>query len=152
MTYKQHAAVNTIVGSLALRFADWPIISKTLLPFILAGLIDADHFLYHVWKERTLSLNKLVRLVKDDWEEKVQRFYIFHTLEFGIVFTIIVYHSQLNWPWAIGYWVHMSTDMYFNLKMRRNFTWFPKWIGMLQGWQAIKAKRRARELSKGAYA
>ena len=51
MHYKKHVVVNTILGSLALYLANLPIVFRTLSPAVLVGfLIDADHFLYHIWK------------------------------------------------------------------------------------------------------
>lgn len=147
MDYRRHAVVNTVLGSLALKVAALPIVVKTLSPAVLAGfLIDADHFLYQMWKQRTLSPRKALRGVIEDWEEKKYRFYLFHTLEFGVVFTIVVYYSSLTWPWAFGYWIHLSSDIYYNYRLRRNIYWLSKWIGMLQGWRLVKRKRRARRV------
>jgi len=154
MHYKKHVVVNTILGSLALYLANLPIVFRTLSPAVLVGfLIDVDHFLYHIWKERTLSLRSLTRLVKVDWNEQRLRFYPFHTLEFGIIFTIIVYYTPLSWPWAFGYWVHISTDAYHNWRLRGNFSsWLPVWIGTLQSYQKLQARRKMRGLPKKTYA
>jgi hypothetical protein len=149
MHYSRHAVVNTVLGTLALRLVEWPIISRTLLPVILAGLIDADHFLYHVWKQRTLSFRKIKPLLLEDWDKRRQRFYPFHTFEFGLVFTILVYYTPMTWPWAFGYWVHLSSDAYHNWRLNGNISsWIPKWIGTLHGLKALKAKRRFSKIER----
>lgn len=138
--------VNTLLGSLALRLADLPVLSKSLLPVVLAGVIDVDHWLFHVWKERTLSIKRVKKLVLEDWEARRLRFYPFHTIEFGLVFTLIVYYTQMSWPWAFGYWVHLSSDAYHNYRLRGNISsWFPTWIGTLQGLRILRAKRVAKQ-------
>ncbi len=143
MHVKQHVAVNTIVGSIALKIVDLPLIFSTLSPAVISGvLIDADHLLYEIWKQRTLSARKLLRGVLKDYHEHHYRFYLFHTIEFAIIFTLVVYRSpSLTWPWAFGYWVHLTSDVYYNYKLRRNIHWMSNWLGTLQGWRAIKARR-----------
>lgn len=150
MHYKKHIVVNTILGSLVLRMADLPVIFKTLSPAVLVGfLIDADHWLYHVWKQRTLSVRKITRQVKDDFKNHRQYFYPFHTIEFGLVFTLVVYYTPLAWPWAFGYWIHLSSDAFHNYRLRGDISsWFPKWIGTLQSIRFLKDKRRMRRISR----
>lgn len=136
---------NTILGVLALKIAGLPVLFSTLSPAVITSLlIDVDHFLYHGWRQRTLSWRKLLKLVSSDWEERRQHFYPFHTLEFGVLFTIVVYYTPLSWLWAFGYWAHLSSDAYHNYKLRHNFSWLPIWIGTLQSFRLIKAKRQVR--------
>jgi hypothetical protein len=144
MHYRKHVVVNTILGSLALKVADYPIMLKTLSPAILVGfLIDSDHWFYQAWRKRTLSVRKITKQVRDDYENSRQFFYPFHTLEFGLIFTFVVYHTQLTWPWAFGYWVHLSSDAYYNYRLRGDISsWFPKWIGSLQAWRRVKTRRK----------
>ena len=153
MHYRKHAVANTIFGVMALKIAGLPLLFSTLSPAVIASfLIDADHFLYHIWKDRTLSLRRLARSVRKDFDERQQHFYLFHTLEFGVVFTIVEYYTPLSWVWAFGYWAHLSTDAYHNYRMRKNFSWLPKWIGTLQSWRTIQAKRHARSARLSLYA
>jgi hypothetical protein len=153
MNNLQHVTVNTILGSVALKVANLPVGIGTLSPAVLSGLlIDADHFIYEVWKKRTLSPRKIVKAVVADYKSHNYRFYLFHTLEFGIVFTIVVYYTSLTWPWAFGYWIHLSSDVYYNYKKRRNLSWMKKWIGVLQGWHLVKTKRAERKKMKSDYA
>ena len=146
MHFRKHVVVNTALGALALKVADIPIMVRTLSPAILVGFfIDLDHWIYHIWKQRSLSLRTLTHLVREDWEYRRQRFYPFHTLEFGLVFTLVVYYTPLTWPWAFGYWVHLSSDAYHNIRLRGDISsWFPKWIGTLQGWRKLKERRARR--------
>ncbi|MCH7952226.1 hypothetical protein IH980_05830 [Patescibacteria group bacterium] len=149
MHYSKHAVVNTLMGGLALRLTDLPILSRTLLPVILIGFVDVDHWLFHVFKERTLSFKKLRKLVIEDWEARKLRFYPFHTIEFGLVFTLVVTSTAMSWLWAFGYWVHLLSDAYHNYRLRGNVSsWFPTWIGTLQGLRMLRARRSAGKQTK----
>ncbi|OGY17776.1 MAG: hypothetical protein A2900_00175 [Candidatus Chisholmbacteria bacterium RIFCSPLOWO2_01_FULL_50_28] len=153
MHYRRHAVANTILGVAALKIAGLPVLFSTLSPAVIASfLIDADHFLYHIFMERTLSYRKVSKLVRKDWDNRRQRFYLFHTLEFGIIFTVLVYYTPLTWVWAFGYWTHLSTDAFHNYRMKKNFSWLPIWIGTLQSWRMIQAKRHARLARLSPYA
>lgn len=153
MNYKKHAVVNTILGTLALKIADLPVIFSTLSPAVLAGfLVDVDHYLYHVWKLHTFSLRKLKPLFYEDFNTHRQRFYPFHTLEFGVIFTILVYYTPMTWPWAFGYWVHLSSDAVYNYRLRGNVSsWFPRWIGTLHGYRRLQARRESRRQRLAKY-
>lgn len=146
MDIRKHAAVNTAFGSLALTVSSLPFTLGNLTPAVLSGfLMDVDHVVYEIYKQKTLSPRKIARAIIKDFRGFEYRFYLFHTLEFGIVFSLIVYNTSLGWPWAFGYWVHLTSDIYYNYKIRNDFSWMKNWVAVLQGWKCYQRKRSLRK-------
>lgn len=121
MLPKQHALVGIVVGFLA-----WLIFSipwyGVLIIFLSSFLIDVDHYLLFVYKEKDFSVKnsyELGKKINKKWKSlgyKEKREYkcpifILHGIEFWIILVLLSFvHNIFFWIF-IGITIHMIIDL-----------------------------------------
>ena len=144
-----HAFLNGAVGLVAKWVWRAPI-KGSWAGWLVSWLVDVDHFLYFVLKRRRIKVREFLEQIKKDYYENVQRFYLFHTLEFGVVISVVVYRSDfLTWPVAVGFWLHLAGDAARNIRTRRDFKWLGRWCLAWEVFKRLKEVRRYAGVARG---
>ena len=121
-----HTAVNLIVFVPILIF--FRIFSFDLLLLILwwSVFIDIDHLFYYSYKLRTFSFFKILKHSNVDFKLDRVHFYIFHTIEFFLLFGIAVYLTNFDMNLSLLLLVvsiHLALDASRHYIKHRNFSW-----------------------------
>jgi len=102
--------------------------------FASSVLIDVDHYLWYVWKEKDWSLKKAYFYLKNS-KRKVKRMMILHTFEFLLLLGIASFYSKFLFYILIGFVFHSIVDIIDMLRTKelneREFffvNWFRKFI------------------------
>lgn len=74
-------------------------------------LIDIDHIIYLIFISKSFSIKKMLLLHNKNYKSHSPGFYIFHTIEFIVLFIIIGYFMS-NWIFliAVGFLLHWIVD------------------------------------------
>ncbi|MDP2939645.1 MAG: hypothetical protein Q8O13_06195 [Candidatus Omnitrophota bacterium] len=89
--------------------------------FCFASFLDADHYLYYIYKFRKLHIRKAMEYF--DAHRDVERFClcIFHTIEFFIFFSLItfIFSSLFLYACLLGVILHYIVDIAQALYLKR---------------------------------
>lgn len=94
---------------------------KVLIIFISNLLIDADHYLWYVFRIKNLNLFKAFKFFKNrKLREKYKNIlHIFHTIEILIIIIILSFYSEIFFLVLIGVIIHLILDVIDLLIMRQ---------------------------------
>ena len=131
MLPKYHIIIGS-VASITIHFLFNLTLLQTSLIFLSSILIDIDHYLLFIIKEKNLSLKKAYKwfherrrkwLVLNKNEKKWYKhsLFIFHGIEFFILLIILANHINLIWFVLIGITIHMVLDYIEIFKNRDPF-------------------------------
>lgn len=121
-----HTAFNLIVFIPLLLFLE--IFSFELILLILAWgvLVDLDHLPYFIYKLRTVNFSKILKHANQEYKLDRPHFYPFHTIDFFIVFSIVLYLKNfdltLTFLFLTGLF-HWTLDSARHYIIHRNFSW-----------------------------
>ena len=87
-----------------------------LLVLIGGVLIDIDHYLWHIYNKRTLSVKKAYHFMKHKNHANRNMTLIFHNIEFWIAKVILVFFFPVLLPLFIGLASHMTMDLFIYFK------------------------------------
>lgn len=115
MQYKHH----TLFG-LVFAFVIWILFPQVnflsaLIIFFSSVLIDIDHFLFYVFKEKdtSLSLRKAVDWFLKQTKSPKPFSTIFHSVEFLLILAILSFYSKIVFFIFLGFVFHLITDIVF---------------------------------------
>jgi len=109
MYWTQHIIMGLVVSLLL-----YPIYGiKVLIIFISNLLIDSDHYLWYIFRMKSLNLFKAFKFFKN---KKLRLKYkkilhIFHTIEFLIVIIILSFYYEFFFLVLIGVVIHLILDV-----------------------------------------
>lgn len=94
---------------------------QILLIFLSSFLIDIDHYLFFVFRKKSLSLKKAFKWFSDrrikriamPTEEQIKytnHILIFHGIEFWILLVILANYFTIFWFVLLGFLIHMILD------------------------------------------
>jgi len=129
MTFYNHFLISFLAGSFYLFLTGKPIDTYHLLPWFIGGvLIDIDHiFTYLATKPQRFNWKKIIHLIKVDYKQDNQHFYIFHTVEFAIFLAIAIYKTSLTWQYLAAYLLHLLCDGLRHQYLKKDFSWLKQW-------------------------
>ena len=120
--------ISWLAARLYLSLTGQPINLVNLLPWFVGGvLIDLDHVFRYSVKSKTFNLKKLARLIVDDYRTNNQHFYIFHTIEFALFFSLIILKTPARTQYLLAYLLHLVCDGARHRHKNKNFFWLKKW-------------------------
>ncbi|MDD5418121.1 MAG: hypothetical protein PHW96_04535 [Candidatus Nanoarchaeia archaeon] len=113
-----HHAVIAVIAILLL----YPILGiHSLWIFVTGVLIDIDHYAWYVDKFRKYNLVKhnVFEAYKFFKKKKYKKHHplllVFHTYEFGFFLVVLTIIYPFYLPFLIGYLLHMSADMIYDM-------------------------------------
>ena len=132
MNFRYHLLLG-IVFAVLLYFLFYPLISflGLLIIFLSSFLIDADHYIYYVYKKGDFNLiraynwymknaRKFCFMSKEKQKQVYIGFYIFHGIEpLIILFFLGFFLSQFFTFILIGFLFHLSTDLISEIILRQ---------------------------------
>ncbi|MDQ6662188.1 MAG: hypothetical protein M3Z24_14635 [Chloroflexota bacterium] len=117
MYVKEHVKLSSAAALVALPFLK----QEVIIPLTASILIDADHYLWHAIKYRTLSLRKAVRFFTQAEPQQEQASRIFHhPLILGTLLALTVRsHSRFLKLVLAGMLFHVSLDALHVTQLKR---------------------------------
>ena len=112
MDIKYHFFVSIMLTIITFPFFGW----FCLLVLIGGVLIDIDHYLWHIYNKRTLSVKKAYHFMKHKNHANRNMTLIFHNIEFWIAKVILVFFFPVLLPLFIGLASHMTMDLFIYFK------------------------------------
>ena len=120
MLPKYHIIIGAI-ASITIFFLFNLTLMQTLVIFLSSILIDIDHYLLFIIKEKNLSLKKAynwfyerrkkwLTISKQEKEKYKRPFFILHGIEFWLLLSILANYINLIWFILIGISIHMILD------------------------------------------
>ena len=115
------------LSSLALAIIIFPFFHwKSLMVFAGGFLIDADHYLWYIYKYRNFSLLKAYKhfsshVEKLDFTEDYGILIVFHTIEFLTIMLFLSFYSAYALIFTFGLLLHYVLDLIFLLSVPKRF-------------------------------
>ncbi|MBI2652668.1 hypothetical protein HYX00_04345, partial [Candidatus Woesearchaeota archaeon] len=110
----KHTAVSLILAALLYKFYSWKVI------FIIVGgvLIDIDHYFLFVFKYKKFGLMECYNFFtiegkKNNWNDFNGDLFVFHTVEFFILMTVLSFYKDFALLFTIGLISHHILDLIF---------------------------------------
>ncbi len=127
MKVHQHFLINLILGAVFLKLTNQPVSGLSLTPFLAAAVLtDFDHPLTYIIKIKQIKAKTVVEIL-DDYKYNIQRFYLFHNIEFALFLTYITWKNLLPLGFLMGYFFHLAADGVRHQRLKKNFSWLRKW-------------------------
>ncbi|HPA25306.1 MAG TPA: hypothetical protein PLK76_00905 [bacterium] len=127
MSIPVHLATNTIIGAIFYRFGIIDLLKFYLLFIALGFLLDVDHVLYFIIKERTLNPKKLFTAGRAERRKMKAHLYIFHSPEFNLLLLILSFFNQIFFIILLSNLIHLSLDIIEHYRFHKNFKWLKEW-------------------------
>jgi hypothetical protein len=130
MRPKHHILIGFIVSIILYFFFSIGFLGATLI-FLSSVLIDFDHYLYYIFRTKNFDLKKayywyiekekeLKKYSKEERKKIYYAFYIFHGLEWVLIFVLLGYFLwNLFYFIAAGMFLHLLTDWTENIIHRK---------------------------------
>jgi hypothetical protein len=77
----------------------------------MGGLIDIDHPLHTIFKERTLNPRKITKIHQELFKKHKAEFYIFHSPEFNLFLAFLSFINLYFLVAFISNLIHLSIDV-----------------------------------------
>lgn len=127
MNHPKHIFVNSLI-SIPLKYTlvwDWP----TVLIFVIMGgfLIDVDHILFFVFKNRTINPKKLLLAGKKMRSRMQPGLYIFHSPEFNIALLSYSFFNTTALVIFLSNLSHLILDTIEHYRYHHNLAWMKIW-------------------------
>jgi len=117
MLPKWHALLGIPFVLILFLFFDFSLLALTII-FLVNFFIDVDHYIWYVGAKKDLSLkNAFKYLVKYGYSQKIM--YLFHTIEFLIILTVLTYYFNALVPLFIGVIFHELIDLVYLLYLKK---------------------------------
>jgi hypothetical protein len=123
-----HIISNILVGAV-LYYTGLVTSMTSLLIFIsFTVLIDIDHVFYFLYKHRSFSFKKMIRVLKDYHYKIRPNTYVFHSIEFNSIIIVLSFFNSIFLLLLLSNVIHITLDVieYYNyhgnLKCIRNWS------------------------------
>ena len=121
-----HIIINTSIA-LFLHFLGYFSASDAYM-FIAGGIVfDIDHLFYFLFAERTLSIKRMMAVGRQLLSTLTPKLYVFHTIEFFLIFLVVGYMFSPLTPLFLGFSLHLLLDIYNYVSHGKKFSWAPYW-------------------------
>ncbi|HPI67253.1 MAG TPA: hypothetical protein PKZ16_01795 [bacterium] len=127
MNLSKHLVVNIATGVIFYRFGVINSLKFYLLFIIFGILIDVDHVIYLIFKEKTSNFKKLLVAGKNERKKMQAHLYIFHSPEFNFVLAILSFFNQIILLIFLSNMIHLILDIVEHYHFHKDFRWFKQW-------------------------
>jgi hypothetical protein len=129
MKLAKHLPINFFLGLLIL-FIVKEFTLFNLFMILIGGIIfDIDHFIYHIFSERNLSIAEFSRIHRKLFKSMTPKFYVFHTFEFAAAFLFsVVFFFPILIYFLFGFLIHLFSDIIKYVSYyKSDFSWIKHW-------------------------
>ena len=117
-----HLLVSSILAAILYPIFQW----KVLLIFVGGVLIDADHYLWYIYKYKKFNLVDsykfyLKNMEINDFSNVTGILLIFHTIEFLLIMVLSSFYIKFAFIFTIGLLSHYLLDLIFLYSVPKRF-------------------------------
>ena len=117
-----HLIVSAILAAVLYPVFQW----KVLLIFVGGVLIDADHYLWYIYKYKKFNLVDsykfyLKNMEINDFTNVYGILLVFHTIEFLFIMVLLSFYNKLALLFTLGLLTHYVLDIIFILHISKRF-------------------------------
>ena len=112
---KQHVILGIILSLLLLLLTNFNLYQVSII-FLASVLIDVDHYIYYIFRFKSLSLKKAYiwfrKRAKLQPKKRAECLVAFHTFEFLLLISILAIYFQTMFLILIGFLIHSFIDLF----------------------------------------